>query len=267
MRKLKWFGLLVTIIMAVGLFGAVPVAVSDVPIGPIFNPANGHYYELISDQVAWLVARDAAESRTFVGMPGHLATITSAEEQTFVALSFPGVDVWLGGFQPLGSPEPDGNWQWVTGEPFSYTHWWGGGPNNYGGTEDCLEMNTEPFWGGYWNDLAGSNNRAYIIEYDVEYYIIQAIENFFRNGIIDESLWAVSSKQNAKGQLKAFGNMLERAEALIAQGYYAEGIQQLQDAYYKVDGQPNPPDFVTGIAREALAQMILDSIHFLQTLL
>ena len=48
---------------------------------------------------------------------------------------------WLGGFQDLTSPnysEPSGGWTWVTGEPWSYTNWFPGEPNNTGGGEDYL---------------------------------------------------------------------------------------------------------------------------------
>jgi hypothetical protein len=38
---------------------------------------------------------------------------------------------WLGGFQPAGSPEPAGNWQWITRQPFDSTSWSPGKPDNY----------------------------------------------------------------------------------------------------------------------------------------
>jgi uncharacterized repeat protein (TIGR02543 family) len=95
---------------------------------------------------------------------------------------------------------------------------------------------------------------------------IQAIEGFFAAGIQGGSLNAVSSGKTGNGQLTAFGNMLKRAEYLIAQGDYAGAIQQLQDAYLKVDGKPNPPDFVKGSAATQLAQMIQDLITYLKGL-
>ena len=95
---------------------------------------------------------------------------------------------------------------------------------------------------------------------------IQAIESFFNAAVQDGSLTAFSSKQNAQGQLRAFANMLKQAENLIAQGDYAAAIQQLQAAYAKVDGQPNPPDFVKGDAAATLAQMIQDLITYLSGL-
>ena len=44
----------------------------------------------------------------------------------------------------------EGTWQWVTGEPFSYTQWHEGEPNNVE-NEDCLSMSSQD---GYdWMDL------------------------------------------------------------------------------------------------------------------
>ena len=63
--------------------------------GPPWNPElvtgaqepvgqDGHYYDLVKDQVTWEEAVEEAASRTWRGMRGHLATITSAREEGFV---------------------------------------------------------------------------------------------------------------------------------------------------------------------------------------
>ncbi len=128
---------------------------------PVLNPANGHYYEeiLVPGGLNWFAAKAAAESRYFMGVQGHLATITSAQEDNFIG-TISGYQRWLGGFQPPGSPEPAGNWQWVTCEPFSYTNWRSGEPNNSHG-EDVIEKLP-----GGWNDLSSSWTRGgYVVEY------------------------------------------------------------------------------------------------------
>ena len=98
---------------------------------PTLNPANGHYYDAISGSMSWDAAKANAESQTYMGVQGHLATITSQAENDFIVTQFPypgislgdplGRGYWLGGFQPVG-PEPNQGWQWVTGELFSYTY-------------------------------------------------------------------------------------------------------------------------------------------------
>jgi hypothetical protein len=138
----------------------------DAQTGPVRNPANGHYYELVSSGgISWTAARVAAGSRTHLGLQGYLATLTSDAEHTFVVQTFvPSINipVWLGGEQPAGSAEPAGGWRWITGEAWSYTKWDPGEPNDQG-NEDALAM----IGRGTWNDAPrGYGGYAgYIVEY------------------------------------------------------------------------------------------------------
>jgi tRNA A-37 threonylcarbamoyl transferase component Bud32 len=81
------------------------------------NPANGHYYMRGAEPMSWHAARTWCESRG-----GHLATITSAEENEFVYLRLAQDQAcWLGGFR-----EDSNAWRWVTGEPFEFDNWYHG---------------------------------------------------------------------------------------------------------------------------------------------
>lgn len=68
----------------------------------VFNPANGHYYELVAVRgsgVNWHEARAAAAARASNGTTGHLATVTSAQEDNFLISNFSRIRpeyVWLG---------------------------------------------------------------------------------------------------------------------------------------------------------------------------
>jgi hypothetical protein len=108
-----------------------------------YNADNGHYYQRItnSNLFTWDEANASA-----ISMGGHLATVTSANENTFlVTNAFDGFSAF-GGFYGqlfLGATdsETEGVWKWVTGETWSYTNWWPGEPNNaYGGNQDYLAM-------------------------------------------------------------------------------------------------------------------------------
>lgn len=144
---------------------------------------NGHYYEVVPgpgttfQRITWNDAKTAAEASSFLGVNGSLATITSGAESQFVStlLTDPGSGfAWVGGFQPPSSPEPDGNWQWTTGETWSFTNWDTGEPSNFyqgdvggppaGSPEDALH--TRP--GGKWNDLP---HDAFLPGFLVEYGI------------------------------------------------------------------------------------------------
>ena len=89
---------------------------------PVSEGGNGHWYERVDQYgVHWSEANTAASSHIWLGVSGHLATITSPEENAWIwdHLSHP-VGRWLGGLQTPGSVEPAGGTTWITGEPWDY---------------------------------------------------------------------------------------------------------------------------------------------------
>ena len=113
---------------------------------------NGHYYQVYDNSMTWTEAKEYCEK-----LGGHLVTITTADEQSFVeSIIKNGTKscYWLGGTDE----ESEGDWTWVTGEKFSYTHWGKDMPDNWE-TEDYLMMFKEDHPSkpgntfGYWNDL------------------------------------------------------------------------------------------------------------------
>ncbi|MCH8991680.1 MAG: hypothetical protein IIA44_08035, partial [Acidobacteria bacterium] len=85
------------------------------------STVNGHYYALVSDTITWYNARSAAEELEFRGVQGHLVTITSDAEQTFLTESFlypmpTDVQFHIG----LTDWKAEGDHTWITGEPFEY---------------------------------------------------------------------------------------------------------------------------------------------------
>ena len=139
---------------------------------------NEHWYEARSTPggIDWETASTlcAAEG-------GYLATITSAEENAFAfglvsadsSLWYidsyeNGIGPWLGGLQPPGSVEPDGGWSWVTGEPWGYTNWSSGEPNDLGLDEDRVHFfGRRVLIGSEWNDINWDEPLlGYVIELD-----------------------------------------------------------------------------------------------------
>jgi len=147
-----------------------------------FLPSTGHYYEYVpSIGITWTSAKVAAENRTYFGLQGYLATITSAEEAQLSGEQAAGAG-WIGG----SDSETEGIWKWVTG-PETGTIFWNGlsngsSPNfafwnanepNQFGDEDYAHV-TSPNIGipGSWNDLTNTGSpsgdyqpKGYIIEY------------------------------------------------------------------------------------------------------
>jgi hypothetical protein len=89
---------------------------------------------------------------------------------------------------------------------------------------------------------------------------VEAIEEVL--DLVDESVDAGTLTgdgpgKSADNRLNALINMLEEAQSLIEAGLYEEACDQLWAAYRKCDGDPRPPDFVTGGAADDVADMIL----------
>jgi hypothetical protein len=134
---------------------------------PAYNPANGHCYEVVPIHINWFDADRLARTCVYQGRRGHLVTITSPEEQDFVLRTLGGPvalnEYWLGGFQG-GGPEPAGGWQWVTREPWNYTCWFPGNPDDWMGAEHWVQ-----FFGntGLWNDIPALHiGRGLLVEYE-----------------------------------------------------------------------------------------------------
>jgi hypothetical protein len=133
--------------------------------------ANGHAYEFVSSPgITWSSARALAESQTYLGVRGHLAAVASSQENAFVRglVNIPGVtQAWLGAYQPNPLSPPASGWVWTTGEPFVFTNWAPGEPNDAGGDEHEASM----FGGlggpaGRWNDEANPGNvSGFVVEF------------------------------------------------------------------------------------------------------
>ncbi|OQX13816.1 MAG: hypothetical protein BWK73_11235 [Thiothrix lacustris] len=123
---------------------------------------NCHAYAKVAGTLTYLQAKAAAEAAMFNGKMGHLATVTSAEEKTFVANSvIAGVtgDWWLGAKRTGGPTSP---FAWVTGETFSYTSWMSGQPDNVG--EDAIAWRSA----GQWHDASSTAKLPYLIEFPID---------------------------------------------------------------------------------------------------
>lgn len=148
---------------------------------------NGHYYEFVDQTMTWPLAKAAAESRTHLGLTGHLVTITSAPENEFVFNLLPAtyypIGAWIGltddetfgGFESFGQPNPQVNgWHWITGESFAFTDW-GSFTNSMGQfVQEPNNMDNEDYvvlhaFSGpvEWNDQSAHYEPPFIVEYEL----------------------------------------------------------------------------------------------------
>lgn len=121
------------------------VASASVLMGPITNPGNGHSYALLTHS-SWTDAESEA-----ISLGGHLATINDEAEQNWLLSIFsPNRDrhLWIG----LNDVDQEGLFVWANGDPFIFSNFPPGEPNNFGGIEDYTYIDVAH--GDAWNDLA-----------------------------------------------------------------------------------------------------------------
>ena len=112
-------------------------------------------FEVISGRFNWDQANEDAQSKG-----GHLATFSSEEEWNEALEAISGTEngqhIWIG----ASDTEKEGDWKWVTGEPWSWSNWrQTGNPEPNGGTREN--------WGEFefgnantWNDMMNIAGRA-----------------------------------------------------------------------------------------------------------
>lgn len=157
-----------------------------------YNYFNGHFYEYVPSGKVWTDAKSHAESKSFFGMQGYLAVISSAAENAYISTLI-GQNSWLGatdnfveinkalGYQKFANQsQAEGKYYWVTGPekgtPFTqsgvYRRWQSGEPNNF--NTGFYDRITRSFGEHYlhiyanrntWNDFPNDRRLGSIIEY------------------------------------------------------------------------------------------------------
>ncbi len=128
---------------------------------PILN--SDQKYMFAPEHKGWHWHNDRARA-----MGGHIASITSAEENQQITRISGGAPVWLGGIRKgpryRGKPIADRkggeigevgpgaeDWYWSDGRPWSYTNWGPGEPNNWDAGENRVQHLGK--FGAVWNDV------------------------------------------------------------------------------------------------------------------
>ena len=165
----------VVVLTAVLLAGPLASRAAPVPFGTSF-------YDVVDNDapILWEDAKVAAEALTHDGVQGHLAVITSAAEDSFIATNF-GVyfnpidgqlfgnqltiffGPWIGLSAPVNSSNP-ADYGWVTGEAVTYEAWRVGEPSGDGRHVHYLSATDSTAVG--WNDQnVLTSPTRYIVEF------------------------------------------------------------------------------------------------------
>ncbi|HBJ85465.1 MAG TPA: hypothetical protein DDZ88_16625, partial [Verrucomicrobiales bacterium] len=234
--------------------------VTPASLGETFN---GHRYQFVPGALTWKEAKAKAES-----MGGHLATLTSKEENEWLLLTYRKLlttqnrNIWLGAMEEMAGL----GWKWVTGEPFTPLGWFPGEPNGMRGgggqVGHPFMLNLYSFKDGAvgWNDSSthfsqSRDNIGFIVEWDAETpsaMAASAEEGFvplFQNDSLSGWTGDLSSYQMRNGILsggngnlvnpKEYGDFSLRFDLRLAAGAYVEMSIRGQTPPQPNRGAPN----------------------------
>lgn len=143
---------------------------------PPADGGNDHWYEALvaPGGISWADANTTANAAG-----GYLATLTTTAENNFVFSLIDSPEYWV--YSPagaylgpwIGGLKTNDGWQWVTNEPFTFTNWSPGAPNNAAPYEDRLMvLSYSPQPTALWNDYSDARAVQYgfpvgfVVEYN-----------------------------------------------------------------------------------------------------
>ena len=150
MKKLR---ILLLIVFVVGM--SAKCVFADV----LFNAFTEHWYDIVEGD--WFQGESTANS-----LGGHLVAINDAAENEWLRQNFNnGLDAWIGLYQLPN----EGEWQWTTGEPVTFTEWWIGEPNDKDGVEHWayrIGVSNPQYWNDSpWDDRGPARGIAEFASY------------------------------------------------------------------------------------------------------
>lgn len=120
-------------------------------------------YEVRTTTATWTNSQASA-----VSLGGHLVTVSSAAEYDVMVSQLSttltqGGSIWIGAYANPGWADAATSWKWVTGEPWGYTRWSNGEPNNSGNNEHHAHFLNG---GSLWNDISPTTTYRSLVEYE-----------------------------------------------------------------------------------------------------
>ena len=179
---------------------------------------NGHSYYMSNIALNPVEANKAA-----FAIGGHLITIENQEENDFIRdnsiLKTNVVEgIWIG----LNDTLTQGDFKWVTGEPFVFNNW-KSSPSGNDGSEDWVEFYIN--WGndkigthtenGKWNDNASDKLKRYVVEFEGPRFIQTdglVSGSAFPVGTITNTFEIINNDDSGTGITSSFDVIVEDKE-------------------------------------------------------
>ena len=120
------------------------------------------YYGNTNEEKDWPSAQADCKTRG-----GHLVTITSKAENDFINTQSYQYDnyFYIGGSDAV----IEGQWKWVTGEPWNFTAWGSNEPDSYSSYDYIRLEASNNVGGGLWYARTSTSNYPYMCEWESDY--------------------------------------------------------------------------------------------------
>lgn len=181
---------------------------------------HGNTYKVYNEYLDFDQAKKKCEK-----LGGHLATITSKEEQNFIEqyVNDKTERLWIGAYR-----DKYNNWYWVTGEKWKFTNWGDGEPNNssnVNSNENCVSM-----WPTKWNDLnnASREQGGFICEWEAK-------DSSVKNAAPKKS--SITSLKNKKNSLVVKNKKASGVSGYIVQCSTSQKFTKKTTATIKLAGK------------------------------
>lgn len=224
-------------------------------------------YKVIDESMTWTEAKAYCEEQG-----GHLATITSQEEQDFLtelAASSSKNNLWLG-----GETSDEGSFYWITGESFEYTNWGYGEPNNTDGYEYKIMMHAKEYKyhaAGVWNDEDNTASTieegwyhlskfGFICEWETPSYT--TIEQYMANVILDNNYSGYLNNYNGSTPQNYLYNYLLNPELVSLSRIHVDLLQENTQFQSSVVGWKT-----LSFSPDAILEGNMDEIGYYETIL
>jgi Ca2+-binding RTX toxin-like protein len=162
--------------------------------GVSYSEETGNFYRFITTGSNYGEALAAATGSTINGVTGHLATITSQDENAFITNLVGANFAWIDG----SDADTEGTFSWTAGADAgvqfwndigNYENWYQNSPTSNSGANDHVTfLGTN--YNGQWYVFADNTTQGYVVEWDASDFDTETSANSLSGGLGADDLYA-----------------------------------------------------------------------------